>query len=217
MYKKYAEKKGFSVFEIDSHSNEHGGYKNFTLEVADSKAYGLLKNETGIHRLVRVSPFSSTNQRHTSFALVDVVPKLPPVPEIDIPDSDLDVSTTNSGGPGGQNVNKRETAVRIKHVPSGISVRVEKERSQAQNKEVAMQIIRGKLFSEMKKKRVDQIRDLSFDKQKPIEWGNQIRSYILHPYQLVREERIKYEEQSPDDVFNGELDGFVEALQKEIG
>lgn len=217
MYKKYAEGKRFSVFEIDKHSTQQGGYKNISLEIDDKRAYGLLKNETGVHRLVRVSPFNANNQRHTSFALVDVTPKLPPVSEIEIPETDLEIDFTNSGGPGGQNVNKRETAVRIKHIPSGITVRVEKERSQAHNREAALEIIRGKLFALMKDRRVEQLRDMSFDRETGIEWGNQIRSYVLHPYKMVKDYRVDYEERNPDEVFDGNLDGFINALKEYQG
>ena len=213
MYRRYAEDKGFTVYEIEKHETPKNGYKNISLEVADKKAYALLKNETGVHRLVRISPFNAKKQRHTSFALVDVTPKLPPLQEIEIPESDLEIDFTNSGGPGGQNVNKRETAVRIKHVPSGITIRTEQERSQAQNKELALEILRGKLFTLMKQKRVEKIRDLSFDKQAEIEWGNQIRSYVLHPYKMVKDLRVDYEERDPEEVFEGNLDGFIEALK----
>ena len=213
MYQRYAEDKGFAVYEVEKHETPQGGYKNISIEIADKQAYGLLKNEVGVHRLVRISPFNAKKQRHTSFALVDVIPKLPPLPEIEIPESDLEVDFTNSGGPGGQNVNKRETAVRIKHIPSGIAVRVERERSQAQNKEVAMEILRGKIFALMRKKRIEELRDMSFDKTTEIEWGNQIRSYVLHPYKMVKDLRVDYEEQDPEKVFDGKLDGFIEALQ----
>ena len=217
MYRRYAEDKGFSVYEMDRHETPQGGYKNISFEIADKKAYALLKYETGVHRLVRISPFNAKKQRHTSFALVDVTPKLPPLQAIDIPDRDIDVDFTNSGGPGGQNVNKRETAVRIKHVPSGITVRVERERSQAQNKEAALEILRGKLFVLMKQRRVETLRDLSFDKTTEIEWGNQIRSYVLHPYKMVKDLRVNYEERSPEEVFDGKLDGFIAALQGSVG
>ena len=213
MYQRYAESKGFAVYEIERHETPQGGYKNISIEVADKQAYGLLKNETGVHRLVRISPFNAKKQRHTSFALVDVTPKLPPLQEMEIPESDLEIDFTNAGGPGGQNVNKRETAVRIKHIPSGITVRVEQERSQAQNKELALEILRGKLFALMKQKRVQELRDLSFDKSTDIEWGNQIRSYILHPYKMVKDLRVNYEERDPEEVLDGNLDGFIEALK----
>ena len=213
MYRKYAEDSGFSVYEVEKHATERGGYKNITLEIADKRAYELLRNETGVHRLVRVSPFNAKKQRHTSFALVDVTPKLPPLHEVAIPESDLEVSFTNSGGPGGQNVNKRETAVRVKHLPSGLTVRVERERSQAQNKEVALEILRGKLFSLMQQRRVEQLRDLSFDRHVGIEWGNQVRSYVLHPYKMVKDLRVEYEERDPEAVFEGKISGFIEALR----
>lgn len=213
MYRRYAEDKGFMVYELEKHETPENGYKNITLEIADKKAYTLLKNETGVHRLVRISPFNAKKQRHTSFALVDVTPKLPPLQDMEIPESDVEVDFTNSSGPGGQNVNKRETAVRIKHIPSGITVRVEQERSQVQNKEQAFEILRGKLFTIMKQNRVQQLRDLSFDKQTDIEWGNQIRSYVLHPYKMVKDLRVDYEEHNPEEVFEGKLDGFIEALK----
>ena len=213
MYQRYAEDSGFAMYEVEKHSTEQGGYKNVVLEVADSRAYDLLRHETGVHRLVRVSPFNAKKQRHTSFVLVDVTPKLPPLQTVSIPESDLEITFTNAGGPGGQNVNKRETAVRVKHIPSGISVRVERERSQVQNKETALEILRGKLFSLMQQKRAETVRDLSFDREKGIEWGNQVRSYVLHPYKLVKDLRVSYEERDPDAVFEGKISGFIEALR----
>ncbi|MCY4576964.1 MAG: PCRF domain-containing protein [Candidatus Kaiserbacteria bacterium] len=213
MYQRYAENKGFAVYAVEKHETPQGGYKNISIEIANKQAYGLLKHEVGVHRLVRVSPFNAKKQRHTSFALVDVVPKLPALQEVEIPEGDLEIDFTGSGGPGGQHVNKRETAVRVKHAPSGIAVRVERERSQAQNKEVALEILRGKLFALMKQKRVEKLRDLSFDKTTDIEWGNQIRSYVLHPYKMVKDLRVQYEEHDPDAVLDGELDGFIAALK----
>ena len=213
MYQRYAEDNGFAVYEVDRHETPQGGYRNVSIEIADKQAYALLKHESGVHRLVRISPFNAKKQRHTSFALVDVTPKLPPLQEVEIPERDIEIDFTSSGGPGGQNVNKRETAVRIKHVPSGITVRVERERSQAQNKEVALEILRGKLFVLMKQRRVERLRDLSFDKSADIEWGNQIRSYVLHPYKMVKDLRVNYEERNPEEVFGGKLDGFIEALK----
>lgn len=214
MYRRYAERKGFSVYEVEKHAVSHGGYKNITIEIDDRRAYALLKRETGVHRLVRISPFNAKKQRHTSFALVDVTPKLPPLSTIAIPEKDLSIEFTSSGGPGGQNVNKRETAVRVKHVPSGITARVERERSQAQNKELALEIVRGKLFALMQRQRAEHLRELSFDRQTGIEWGNQARSYVLHPYKMVKDLRVDYEERDPDKVLDGNLDGFVEALRR---
>ena len=213
MYRKYCEGEGFDVYIIDQHETPTGGLKNISLEIANKKAYELLKNETGVHRLVRVSPFNSKNQRHTSFALVDVTPKLPPIKELEIPESDLEVEFMSAGGPGGQNVNKRETAARVKHIPSGISVRVDESRSQLQNREKALEILTGKLFSMMKKQRVEAVRDMSFDKTQGIEWGNQIRSYVLHPYKLVKDLRVDYEESDVDGVLDGNLSGFITALK----
>ena len=212
MYRKYSEKKGYSFYILEDHRNEVGGIKNATAEIDAKGAYQALRNETGVHRLVRISPFNAKKQRHTSFAHVDVVPKLPPLGQVNISNSDLKIEFSNSGGPGGQNVNKRETAVRVTHEATGISVRVESERSQAQNKERALEILRGKLFTLMKKERVEKIKDLSSDKHGTIEWGSQIRSYVLHPYQLVKDLRVGYEERSPESVLDGELDGFIQAL-----
>ena len=213
MYRKFAIRNKMDVYEVEKHETPIGGYKNIILEISDKRAYGLLRNETGVHRLVRVSPFNAKKQRHTSFVLVDVTPKLPQLKEVDIPDDELEIDFTNARGPGGQNVNKRETAVRIKHIPSGIIVRVEQERSQLQNKELALEILRGKLFAQMQQKRVEKLKDLSFDKTTGIEWGNQVRSYVLHPYKLVKENRVDYEEGNPDEVFNGKIEGFINALK----
>lgn len=212
MYQKYAENKGMPIFELSKHQNDKGGYKNISLEIEDKRAYTLLKHESGVHRLVRISPFNSKKQRHTSFALVDVIPKLPEVKDTEIPPKDLEISFSNSSGPGGQNVNKRETAVRVKHIPTNISVKIEDERSQVQNKERALEILRGRLFSLMKKNRLEKLGNLSHTKGLDIDWGNQVRSYVLHPYKLVKDLRVDYEERDPDEVFKGEIDGFISAL-----
>ncbi len=215
MYKKYAERSGWSVKIIDvsgdygeNSSGEHP-IKNITFEIDGPFAYGHLKYESGVHRLIRISPFSSKGLRHTSFALVEVLPKLKER-QLDIKDSDLKVDFFRSSGPGGQNVNKVETAVRITHVPTGIVVSSQVGRSQAQNREHAMNILEAKLISEMKDKQVEQLDNLKTNSNP--EWGSQIRTYTLNPYQLVKDHRTDYETTQVKDVIeNGELDNFIEA------
>ncbi len=211
MYIKYCRKNNFEIYELHKHENEKGGYKNITLDINKIGSYKLFKNETGVHRLVRISPFNAKKQRHTSFALVEVIPKIKKIEEISIPEEDLKIEFTTSSGPGGQNVNRRETAVRATHIPSGISVRVESERSQAQNKEKALEIINGKIICIMERKRLDELKDLSSNHSE-IEWGNQIRSYVLHPYKLVKDYRIDYESRNPELVLDGEIEDFLRAF-----
>lgn len=201
MYKKYAEKKKWKIQLID----------DGVLAVKGDYIYGFLKNETGVHRLVRVSPFSSKGMRHTSFALVEVVPELPAIEEakIEIPAEDLKVEFQRSGGPGGQNVNKVETAVRIVHLPTGIAVSSQAERSQAQNRERAMKILKAKLIKLMEEQKAKELGELR-TKVKP-EWGNQIRSYVLNPYKLVKDHRTNTETTQVDQVLEGGLDLFIEA------
>ncbi|OGI95772.1 hypothetical protein A2917_00450 [Candidatus Nomurabacteria bacterium RIFCSPLOWO2_01_FULL_42_17] len=212
MYLKYADKKGWGISFIHEHQNDHGGYRNITLEISGKNAYGNLKNESGVHRLVRVSPFNANQKRHTSFALVEVLPKFSKLEEKDImiPETDLKIEFSRAGGPGGQNVNKRETAVRIVHIPSGIAVHASKERSQEQNRQQAMAILRAKIFkkAQEEKKSVDESMKL---KNTEIEWGNQIRSYVLHPYKMVKDHRTDAETSNVDAVLDGELDVFIEA------
>src|SRR3989339_275896 len=216
MYLKYANKKGWGIHFIHEHKNEHGGYKNVSLEICESKAsanvYGLLKNESGVHRLVRISPFNAKKLRHTSFSLVEVLPKFSKLEEknIVIPEADLKIEYSRSGGPGGQNVNKRETAVRIIHLPTGISVHATGERSQEQNRERAMSILRAKIFKKAReeKKSIEESMKL---KNTEIEWGNQIRSYVLHPYKMVKDHRTNAETANIDKVLAGDLDLFIKA------
>jgi peptide chain release factor 2 len=212
MYKKYAIKKKWGSSLIHDNSNDHGGYRSVSFEVDGSKAYGTLKNESGVHRLVRVSPFDAKKLRHTSFALVEVLPKFSKLEEKDIiiPDKDLRIEFSKSSGPGGQNVNKRETAVRIIHIPSNISVHASGERSQEHNRERAMSILRAKIFkrAEEKKESVEESMKL---KNTEIEWGNQIRSYVLHPYKMVKDHRTEAETSNVDSVLDGEIDIFIEA------
>ena len=227
MYVKYADKMGFNVFLIHENKNNSGGYRNVSFEITDPTLhpplrrgghgerlgpYGMLKKESGVHRLVRISPFDAKKLRHTSFALVEVLPKFSKLEEKDfvIPPADLKIEFSRSGGPGGQNVNKRETAVRIVHIPSGIAVHSSEERSQENNRERAMAILRAKIFkkAEEEKKRVEEIFK---QKSTEIEWGNQIRSYVLHPYKMVKDHRTDAETSDVDGVLDGNLDLFIEA------
>ncbi len=213
MYTKYIENKGWQVTLIHENKNDHGGYRNISIEVIGNNAYGTLKNESGVHRLVRVSPFNAKSLRHTSFSLVEVIPKFKlNDTAIEIPPEDMKIEFSKSGGPGGQNVNKRETAVRIVHIPTNLSVHVTTERSQEQNREKALEMLKGKLY---KKRQEDQAREkagLSSTKMTEIEWGSQIRNYVLHPYKLVKDLRTGVETSNVDAVLgNGELDEFIEA------
>lgn len=211
MYLKYISNKNWSYILIHENSNDHGGYRNITIEIQGKNVYGTLKNESGVHRLVRISPFNAKKLRHTSFSLVEVIPKFEKMGEIEIPDTDLRVELSRAGGPGGQNVNKRETAVRIVHIPTNLSVHVTSERSQAQNKERAMQILTGKLYKKLEEERIAKEKGMYISKTTQIEWGNQIRSYVLHPYKMVKDHRTNVETSDVDGVLNGELDEFIEA------
>jgi peptide chain release factor 2 len=216
MYSKYFEKQGWLSRILDENENDHGGYRNLTLEIFGPNAYGMLKGEAGVHRLVRLSPFNSKNLRQTSFSMVEVSPKIEKDDEIKIPENDLRVDISKAGGPGGQNVNKRETAVRITHIPTGISVRSTSERSQPQNREKAMEILKGKLFTlrEAEKKVMESGSHIS--KTISIDWGNQIRSYVFHPYKMIKDHRTGVETSNIDKVLNGDLDEFIEA-ERELG
>lgn len=220
MYNKYAKKRGYEVYFIDEHKNDHGGYRHITVEIVGKNlptgqagAYGNLKNENGVHRLVRISPFNAKKLRHTSFALVEVLPKFSKMEEKDVmlDPADLKIEFSRSSGPGGQNVNKRETAVRIVHIPTNLAVHVSTERSQEQNREQALSILRAKIFkkAEAEKKSVEE--SMKLTKNTEIEWGNQIRSYVLHPYKMVKDHRTEAETSNVDAVLDGELDQFIEA------
>ncbi|HRH26187.1 MAG TPA: PCRF domain-containing protein [Candidatus Paceibacterota bacterium] len=216
MYRKYASNMGWSASLIHEHANDHGGYRNVTFELDGKNVYGTLKGESGVHRLVRVSPFNSKDQRHTSFSMVEVLPKFEKVTDFTVPESEIRIELSKAGGPGGQNVNKRETAVRAIHIPTNIAVHVTSERSQAQNKEKALQFLRGKLYKRAEEERIAKERGLSISKTTDIEWGNQIRSYVLHPYKMVKDHRTDVEVHDPEKVFNGDLEKFIEA-EKNLG
>ena len=214
MYCKYADKEGWTYKILHEHPNDHGGYRNITIEISGKGVYGGLKHESGVHRLVRLSPFNSKAKRNTSFSLVEVIPKIAKTDMPELHDADIEFESSKAGGPGGQNVNKRETAVRITHKPTGITVSVREERSQEQNRERALEILRGKLYAKAEAERKDLTESMQISKTTEIEWGNQIRNYVLHPYKLVKDLRTGVESSNPDAVLGGGLEEFIEAEKK---
>lgn len=218
MYERYSESKGFKTKILDQSFGEGGGpegrigTKSATIEIKGKFAYGFLKKENGVHRLVRISPFSTKKLRHTSFVLVEVMPEIKQLgeKEIEVKPENLKIEVFRASGPGGQYVNKRETAVRIKHLPTGIIASCQSERSQANNKKRAMEVLYSRLYKFYKKSKKKEISKIKGDK-KSVSWGNQIRSYILHPYKLVKDLRTKVEVSSVEKVLDGNLDNFIEA------
>ena len=211
MYRKYCQKTGFSYKILHQSYGEQGGTKNATVEIKGNFAYGYLKGESGVHRLVRISPYSAKSLRHTSFALVDVMPATEKS-VLEINPADIRVETFRSSGPGGQNVNKLETAVRLIHEPTGVTVAVQSERSQAQNKEKAMTLLTSRLAHLMETARVEELNQLKKESAAmSIEWGSQIRSYVLNPYKQVKDHRTGFESTQPEAVLEGDLDEFIQA------
>ncbi len=210
MYLRWAEAKGFKAEILDTSEGEEAGIKSVTVSIEGKFAFGYMRAEKGVHRLVRLSPFDAAHRRHTSFALVEVLPQFEDDSEVEINPDELKIDVYRSSGAGGQNVQKNSTAIRITHLPTGLVVTCQNERSQTQNRESAMKVLRGRLFELKMQEQADQIAELRGEYSKA-EWGSQIRSYVLHPYQMVKDHRTDYEVGNAQNVLNGNLDNFIEA------
>ena len=210
MYLRWAENSGYKTEVLDRTMGEEAGIKSVTISVSGELTYGYLKAEKGVHRLVRLSPFDAAHRRHTSFALVEVLPEIEGNDDIVIRPEDIEIEVYKSSGAGGQNVQKNMTAVRIIHLASGLVVTCQNERSQTQNRESALKVLRSRLFELQQQAHADEISDLKGEFKK-VEWGSQIRSYVLHPYQMVKDHRTDYETGNTQSVLDGNLDGFIEA------
>ena len=210
MYLQWANHNGFKVAIIDENPNDDGGIKSCTLEIKGLYAYGYLRSESGVHRLVRISPFDAAARRHTAFASVNATPDIDDSIEVDVLDSDLRIDTMRAGGAGGQHVNTTDSAVRITHIPTGIVVKCQNERSQHKNKAKAMKVLKARLYQHELRKRQEEVDALNAEKKK-IEWGSQIRSYVLHPYRMVKDLRTEHQTGNTDGVLGGDLNAFMEA------
>jgi peptide chain release factor 2 len=217
MYLRWMEQHNYETNIIDMTPGEEAGIKSLTVAVSGRYAYGYLRAEKGVHRLVRLSPFDSNNRRHTSFAMVEVLPQVDDDIDIEINLNDLNIDTFKSGGAGGQNVQKNDTAVRITHIPTGIVASCQNERSQTQNRENAMKVLKARLLEIKEREKAEKLADLRGEYTKA-EWGSQIRSYVLHPYQMVKDHRTDHETGNTQAVLDGDLDGFIEAyLRQNVG